>query len=105
MMGDLHIITLTRVSCWMHEVFPNRWIVRNGLAAWLARSHDMTPLDFFLWGAMNALVYERPVDSEEDLAARIVAVAAGHIAEIPNVLESVRHSLCKRYEKSVEVHG
>ena len=50
-----------------------------------ARFADMTPLDFFLWGAMKALVYETPVDSEEDLAARIVA-AASVLAEIPNVL-------------------
>ena len=33
---------------------------------------------------------------------RIVA-APGDLAEMPNVLESVR--LCKRYENNVEVHG
>jgi hypothetical protein len=88
----------------LDEVFPNRWIGRNGPVAWPARSPDMTPLDFFLWGAMKALVYETPVDSEQDLVARI-AVAAGDIAEIPHVFESVRHSLYKRYEKCVEVHG
>jgi hypothetical protein len=88
----------------LDEVFPNRWIGRGGPVAWPARSPDMTPLDFFLWGAMKALVYETPVDSEEDLVARI-AVASGDIAEIPNVFESVKHSLQKRFEKCVEVHG
>ena len=63
-----------------------------------------TCIRFFLVGAMKALVYETPVDTEEDLGGRIVA-AAGGIAEIPNVLESVRHSLYKRNEKCGEVHG
>ena len=77
----------------------------NGPVAWPARSpDDMTPLDLFLWGAMKALMYEAPVDCELDLVAQIVA-AAGDIAEIPNILESVRHSLYKRHRKCVAAHG
>lgn len=84
--------------------FPNRWIGRNGPVAWPARSPDMTPLDFFFWGAMKDLVYATPVLSEFDLIGRIVA-AAGDIAEIPNVFSSVRQSLHKRFQKCVEVNG
>ena len=60
----------------LDEVFPNRWVGRNGPVAWPARSPDMTPLASFLWGVMKALVYETPVDSEEDLVTRIVAAVA-----------------------------
>ena len=84
--------------------FPNRWIGRNGPVAWPARSPDMTPLDFFFWGAMKELVYATPVDSELDLVGRIVA-AAGDITEIRNVFGSVRQSLQERFEKCVQANG
>ena len=88
----------------LDETFTNRWIGRGGTVPWPPRSPDLTPLDFFLWGAMKELVYETPVDSEEDLVARIVDAAA-QIAEKPNVFASVRESVHGRYEKCIEVHG
>ena len=47
--------------------FPNRWIGRNGPVSWPARSLDLTPLDFYLWGQMKSFIYEPPVELEEDL--------------------------------------
>jgi hypothetical protein len=44
--------------------------------AWLPRSPDFTPMDFFLWGHIKAQIYTSPFDSEEDLVAHIVEVAA-----------------------------
>jgi len=37
---------------------------------------DLTPMDFFLQGHIKALIYTSPVDTEEDLIARIVDAAA-----------------------------
>ena len=46
--------------------FPNRWIGRNGPIHWPARSPDLTPLDYFLWGHIKEMVYKnRPTDNEE----------------------------------------
>ncbi|KAJ4448105.1 hypothetical protein ANN_10117 [Periplaneta americana] len=42
---------------------------------WPPRSPDLTSLDFFLWGHMKNLVYDTPVESEEDLLARVLAAA------------------------------
>jgi hypothetical protein len=44
--------------------------------AWPPRSPDFTPMDFFLWEHIKALIYTSLFDSEEDLVARIVEVAA-----------------------------
>ncbi|KAJ4430736.1 hypothetical protein ANN_19327 [Periplaneta americana] len=33
--------------------FPNRWIGRSGPVRWPARSRNLTPLDFFFWGAVK----------------------------------------------------
>ena len=64
----------------LNEVFGNRWIGRNGPVAWPARSTDLTPLDFYLWGHMKTLVYITPIETEMELVGRI-AVVAGSIAE------------------------
>ena len=56
--------------------FPDRWIGRGGLVNWPARSPDLTPSHFYLWGHMKSFVFETNVESEEDLIA-LIAVAAG----------------------------
>lgn len=38
-------------------MFPNKWIERGGPVPWPARSPDLTPLDFYLWGQLKTLVY------------------------------------------------
>ena len=63
------------VRRFLDQQFPNRWIGRGGTVSWPPRSPDLTPLDFFVWGHMKSLIYATPVESEEDLVARI-AVAA-----------------------------
>lgn len=88
----------------LNNQFQNRWIGRGGPVAWPARSPDLTPLDFFLWGTMKDLVYATPVESEQDLVGRIVD-SAGRITEMPGVFQSVRRSLADRCRKCVEVHG
>jgi hypothetical protein len=49
---------------------------------WPPRSPDLAPLDFFLWGYMQSLVYDTPEETQHDLVARI-AVAARTILEMP----------------------
>jgi len=43
---------------------------------WPPRSPYLTPMDFFLWGHNEALIYTSAVDSEEDLIVRVVEAAA-----------------------------
>ncbi|GBO37895.1 hypothetical protein AVEN_81984-1 [Araneus ventricosus] len=63
------------VRHFLNATYPARWIGRGGPVAWPPRSSDLNPLDFFFWEHMKSLVYEMPVDSAEDLVARIVVVA------------------------------
>ena len=39
------------VRQWLCENFPRKWIGRRGPIEWPARSPDLTPPDFFLWGS------------------------------------------------------
>jgi hypothetical protein len=49
-----------------------------GLAVWghslTTVIPDLTPLDFFLYGHLKSLIYETSVATEEEVAARIIAV-------------------------------
>ncbi|GFT92171.1 transposase-like protein [Trichonephila clavipes] len=69
-----------------------RWIGRGGLVHWPPRSPDLSCLDYFFWGQMKSLVYETPVNSAEELVARIGA-AAGKIRNTPEMLSNVRRSM------------
>jgi len=54
----------------------NRWIGGDGPIAWPPMSPDLTPMDFFPWDHIKAVIYTSPVDSEEDLIACIFDAAA-----------------------------
>lgn len=59
------------VRNWLNIHYPERWIGRGGPVAWPARSPDLTPLDFFLWGHLKALVYRNPIRTREELIESI----------------------------------
>ena len=73
----------------LNVTYQNRWTARGGPVPWSARSPDLTPLDYFLWGSMKALVYASPVTSEEDLIPRIHG-AIEILSRQPHLLDHVR---------------
>ena len=86
------------------NIYPNRWIGREGPIAWPARSPDCNPLDFFLWGHLKTLVYRQPVPNVEELRERIVA-GFQTVRDTPGILERVRQSMRRRMEACIEVGG
>ena len=58
-------------------------------------SADVTPMDFFPWGHIKALIYKSPVDSEEKFTACIVEAAAT-IRQQPGIFEQTHQSLLRR---------
>lgn len=64
------------VRNWLNQNYPDRWIGRgSNVLAWPARSPDLTPLDFYLWGTLKDKVYSKPVHSREELLARITTAS------------------------------
>ena len=53
---------------------------------------------------MKSMVYETGIDSEEDLVACIVSVAA-EIREIPSTFGRVRQSMARRCTVCLDVNG
>ena len=69
---------------------------------WPARSPDLTPSDFFLWGYLNSRVYTTRVLSIEDLKARITA----EVQRIPrSMLENVWENIEFRLDLLTSVSG
>jgi transposase len=58
----------------LNDTFPDSWIGQHGPFSWTARSPDLTPLDFFLWGHLGTQVYDlirgQP-ETVEELRGRI----------------------------------
>ncbi|MEM8940500.1 MAG: hypothetical protein AAGC64_14275 [Bacteroidota bacterium] len=53
--------------------FPLKLISRHGDVNWPARSPDLSPLDFFLWGYLKSKVYKNNPTTLQDLKRNITA--------------------------------
>ncbi|EFN89577.1 hypothetical protein EAI_04190, partial [Harpegnathos saltator] len=54
--------------------YPNRWIsIGSPGHEWPPTSPDLTPLDYFLWGAVKAKVYAQAPTTRENIQQRIRA--------------------------------
>jgi len=60
------------VRAYLDAVFVDRWIGRRGAIEWPARSPDLTPLDYFLWGYLKDRVYKTKPQNLAELQQRII---------------------------------
>jgi hypothetical protein len=64
--------------------FPFRWTGRAAPIAWLPRSSDLTPLDFFLCGFVKHRVFVPPLPANvAEFRTRITATVAEVTPEMP----------------------
>lgn len=88
----------------LDEVYGRKWIGRGGPESWPARSPDLNPLDFCLWGWVKCLVYETEVQSEQDLRQRIDN-AFLHIRDQLRENVNVCHSMNRRINACIAMNG
>ena len=87
---------------WLDQHLPNRWIGRRGPIEWPARSPDLTPPDFFLWGYLKDKVYAHKLTNLDDLKSKI----KNEINLIDtNLCKRVCHSIVSRYQKCIQIKG
>lgn len=90
------------ISNYLRERFPGRWIANRGHCLWPARSPDLSPMDFFLWGYMKNKVYQRTYNNVEELRD---AVLRAFRAIDYNTLRNVLRASVRRCIKCVECEG
>ena len=87
----------------LDQTFPRRWIGRGSNSlSWPARSPDLSPCDFFLWGAIKDKVYKAKPRTIEDLKEKIKTA----FNEIDTrTLQLVLENYVKRLQKCVTIEG
>lgn len=86
------------VTSWLNREFQNQWIGLLGPVAWPPRSPDLSPLDFYLWGRLQDLVYEEGIPRDlPELRSRILqacrTISAAELNNVQNVI-ATRLQLC-----------
>jgi len=91
----------TSMAC-LREAFPGRLISRYGDLNWPARSPDLTPCDYFLWGYLKSRVYNDRPRTLEDLKNRIRAETANILVDM---LERVGQNFRIRLNQCIDNGG
>jgi hypothetical protein len=84
----------------LNQTFGEHWIGHGSPVNWPARSRDLNPLDFWLWGHLNTLVYSAPINDVEVLQQRVqnacheIRVEPGIFDRVPNSEGRRAESLC-----------
>ncbi|KAJ8876752.1 hypothetical protein PR048_021199 [Dryococelus australis] len=97
--SQTHTYCLTRQ---FRSRFGQQWIGRRVPIAWPARSPDLNPLGYFLWRDTKGVIYETPVESEEDLLAWIMAAED---LGLPGIGDRVYQNIVRRYRDCVDDAG
>lgn len=91
------------VEIFLRSIFGNRIISNTGPVHWPARSPDITPLDFYLWGYVKNEVYEYdPPENRAVLEERTRDVLANINR---NTLNRVCRLVYTKCQKCVEKNG
>lgn len=91
-----------QARAWLDSTFPGQWIGRNGPVLWPARSPDLNPLDFFLWGYIKDLVYTAETTTPQALQETITEACRNIPA---TVLKAVTGSLLRRCQYCIAAEG
>lgn len=86
----------------LDAVFPHRWIGRGGEVNWPARSPDLTPCDFFLWGYVKNKVYADPPTTVQNMQERVIAAFR---TVTPEILANVEDSFKTRIRMCIQQNG
>lgn len=92
----------SRARNWLNATFHTQWIGRHGPVHWPARSPDLSPLDFFLWGYVKDRVYVTETKTSDELKARITDVCS---RIPPSVIKKATEDVIKRAQYCVAAEG
>lgn len=91
------------VKNFLNEEYGEKWIGNNGPMRWPARSPDLTPLDFYVWGRAKELVYNEEIRNCEHLKQKIEN--AFDVMKQEMTLHTVTTEIKRRYSKCVSEQG
>ncbi|RLU25143.1 hypothetical protein DMN91_003235 [Ooceraea biroi] len=90
------------VTNFLNQQFPGRWMGRYGPIRWPARSPDLNPLDFFLWGYCKEVIYRQLPETIEELNDKLHHAIFSIEDE---VLEKTQENLLRRMRACITMDG
>ena len=90
------------VRKFLDDNFNDRWIGRCGPLVWTARSPDLSPLDFFVWGFLKTKVFSLHPRTLQELKD-CISDASEEIT--PDMCRSAIVSFKKRLQKCIDAGG
>lgn len=90
------------VTNFLNESFPNSWMGTTGPVAWPARSPDLNPLDYYLWGYLKNKVYDRQVRRIEEINGRMLETLG---AIEPQTIRAAVQEMDIRTALCIQQHG
>lgn len=91
-----------RCTRFLNNFKPNCWIGNNGPINWPARSPDITPMDFSIWGFIKDQVYLTTPRNKDDLILKI-REACNKIT--PTMLRRIQKKIIKRAQTCLQNNG
>jgi hypothetical protein len=88
----------------LQQRYGQRVIANNGPVNWPARSPDLTPMDYFLWGWMKSQVYTTKPRTREELLDKIMR-SAELVKRNPAIIRAATNSLVARARLCRQNHG
>lgn len=86
----------------LNEHFGDNWIGTHGPVSWPARSPDLAPLDYFLWGYVKNEIYKTNYDTVEGLKRSLEDI----LSRINNiVIRNAVKSMRKRINFCIQENG
>lgn len=90
------------ITRFLNEQFGDNWLGNRGPVHWPARSPDMTPLDFYVWGRIKDITFKQQPDSRQALEAAVLQA----FNTIPAVeLLNAANGVLKRAQNCLNVNG
>lgn len=86
----------------LNEEFPGRWIGRRGSVEWPARSPDLTPMDYAVWGIVKEKVFAVKSQDLAQLRERII-IAFNEISQ--ELCQSICRSIPHRIQQCIQSNG
>ena len=86
----------------LNEMFGDQWIGIGGPVEYPARSPDLTPCDFSVWGFIQSKVYATPVANNEELWQKI---QDAFTQITPEMIMNIRKNIVKRLRCCADVVG
>jgi len=90
------------VTNYLNQQFPGYWMGRYGPIHWPARSPDLNPLNFFLWGYCKEVIYRQLPENIEELNDRLHYAVWGIENE---VMEKTQENLLRCIRACITMNG